>query len=206
MSVWNQSPSSCSWEGEGNLIARVRNRQRGARGGWVYPGWIITGDKPSAKTGAEPPTCVAQPFLHPAWMQGAGLCPQHLSGASPSSPKAPSPNSIFWVIASSSQTASFRKWPDSILKPLGCFPSPCSPHTPFFFFLSGGSFKISLKVTVFIPQPDLFAGSLNPVCSLAELSRAQRYQKLLNKAQLSQKPERANEIGNNWNPAILAQT
>lgn len=80
-----------------------------------------------------------------------------------------------------------------------------SPHT-IFFFLSGGSFKISLKVTVFIPQPDLFAGSLNPVCSLAELSRAQRYQKLLNKAQLSQKPERANEIGNNWNPAILAQT
>lgn len=158
----------------------MRSRQRGARRGWVYPGWMITGDKPSVKPGAEPPTCVAQPFLHPAWMQGAGLCPQHLSGALPSSPKAPSPNGVFWVITSSFQIEFGHFLNEAILKPVGCLPSPCSPHTPFFilFFLSGGSFKISLKVTVFIPQPDLFAGSLNPVCSLAELSRAQRYQKL----------------------------
>jgi len=58
---------------------------------------------------------------------------------------------------------------------------------------------------LFISKPDLFADSFYPICSLAELSQTHRSHKVLNTVQLSQKLERANEVGNNWNSTVFTQ-
>lgn len=164
------------------------------------------GTNPLRKQGQSHPPAWHGLFLHPAWMQGAGLCPQCLSGASPSNHTSAFRKRHFLGHGKQLADSLIHKMTELYFKASRMPSLPLlSPHT-LFYFLSGGSFKISLKVTVFVPQPDLFADSLNPVCSLAELSRAQRHQELLNKIQLSQEPERASEIGNNWSPAILAQT